>query len=99
MARPPPAMACGGRRIDDLLDALVRGNFIRRFEIDGRPFGVIRNFVKFQRPKKPADLYPFTADQVERASVPPMEEPVPNSTRLNGPRFRRWRNRFRTRPG
>jgi len=46
--------------IAELLDALARLNFIRQFRIDGRLIGVIRNFVRFQRPKKPVDLYPFT---------------------------------------
>lgn len=47
-------------RLDDLLDALARGDFIRRFEIGGRAFGVVRNFVKFQRPKEAQDVHPFT---------------------------------------
>jgi len=36
-----------------LLEELEAANMIRRYEHDGRQFGAIRNFCKFQRPKKP----------------------------------------------
>lgn len=38
---------------DDLLGELERGNIIKRVEIDGRSYGLVRNFCRFQRPKKP----------------------------------------------
>lgn len=41
-----------------LLDELVSENLIMRYEIDGKEFGAIRNFRKFQRPKTPNDLHP-----------------------------------------
>lgn len=41
-----------------LLRELVRLNFVRQFEIGGRQLGVIRNFVRFQRPKVPKDVHP-----------------------------------------
>ena len=37
--------------VGELLDALARNNFIKAFAIDGRQYGVVRNFVKYQRPK------------------------------------------------
>ena len=46
----------------ELLAILERLNFIRRFEVAPRAFGVVRNFVKFQRPKKPNDIHPATAE-------------------------------------
>jgi hypothetical protein len=49
-------------RVDDLLEVLAGVDLIRRFEIDGRTFGVIRNFVRWQRPKKPKDVHPYTAE-------------------------------------
>ena len=49
-------------KLDDMLEALTRGKFVRRFEIGGKPFGVIRNFVKYQRPKTPSDVHPCTAE-------------------------------------
>lgn len=36
-----------------LLAELVELRFVRRFEANGKPYGVIRNFQKYQRPKKP----------------------------------------------
>lgn len=48
--------------IGALLSDLVSLNFIKRFEIDGKSFGVIRNFVRFQRPKSPKDIHPFSED-------------------------------------
>lgn len=48
--------------VADILAALCNSDFIRRFEIDGKPLGVIRNFAKFQRPKDPKDIYAFTEE-------------------------------------
>lgn len=39
--------------VEPLLAELAALNIITRFESDGRVFGAIRNFCKFQRPKKP----------------------------------------------
>ena len=49
-------------RVEELLDVLLGVNMIRRFEIGGRSFGVIRNFVKWQRTKRPKDVHPWTAE-------------------------------------
>ncbi len=43
-----------------LLSELERVDVIRRYEIDGRKFGAIRNFRKHQRPKTPNDIHPIT---------------------------------------
>ena len=48
--------------IDDLLALLAQLNFIKRFDVEGRPFGVIRNFVKYQRQRRPCDVHPFTPE-------------------------------------
>jgi len=39
--------------ISALLDELAAADVIQRFELDGRAFGAIRNFARYQRPKKP----------------------------------------------
>lgn len=41
----------------ELLEELVAGQFVTRFEIEGRSYGAVRNFRKFQRPKKPNSTY------------------------------------------
>ncbi|MFA4974656.1 MAG: hypothetical protein WC683_18780 [bacterium] len=48
--------------INNLLDAIEGVGMVRKFDIEGRTFGVIRNFVKYQRPKKPKDIHPFTIE-------------------------------------
>jgi hypothetical protein len=46
--------------VSELLDALKRVDMIREFEFDGKAYGVIRNFVKYQRPKDPKDIHPYS---------------------------------------
>lgn len=58
-ARILPAAAAN---ILDLLSALEAGNFVKRFEINSKSYGVVRNFVRYQRPKKPLDTLPFTSE-------------------------------------
>jgi len=41
-----------------LLEELVVAEAIRQYEIDGRKYGAIRNFRKFQKPKTPNDTHP-----------------------------------------
>lgn len=42
-----------------LLAELERADLIRAFEIDNRRYGVVRNFVRFQRPKRPRNIHPL----------------------------------------
>src|SRR6185312_6393220 len=48
--------------IAELLDDLVRANCIKRFEVEGKAYGAVRNFCRYQRPKKPAYKHPFPAE-------------------------------------
>lgn len=43
----------------DLLDELGRADKVCRFEHDGRHYGAVRNFRRFQRPKKPHRAHPL----------------------------------------
>lgn len=45
-------------RAETLLDELVKVDKVKRIEVDGRAYGLVRNFRKFQRPKKPNAIYP-----------------------------------------
>lgn len=45
-----------------MLDELESCGAIRRHEVEGKSFGAIRNFRKFQKPKTPNDIYPATAE-------------------------------------
>lgn len=40
-----------------LLDELVRGKFVTKYDYDGRSYGAVRNFRRFQRPKKPNSIH------------------------------------------
>lgn len=44
-----------------LLEELVRHAQVMKFDFDGRSFGTIRNFVRFQRPHKPSFWHPVPA--------------------------------------
>lgn len=41
-----------------LLDELVAADRIKQFEANGRKFGAVRNFLKYQRPQRPNKVYP-----------------------------------------
>lgn len=43
-----------------LLDEIAKAGAIMRYEIGGKAYGAVRNFGKFQRPKKPNDIHPAT---------------------------------------
>lgn len=48
--------------VGELLSELQAIDAIRVYEIDGRQYGAIRNFRRFQRPKTPNDIHPITPD-------------------------------------
>lgn len=55
-------LPAAGGDIQALLAELERVGMIRRFEIEGKTYGVVRNFVKFQRPKDPKDIHPSSEE-------------------------------------
>ena len=66
-----------------LLGEIAAAGFVMRYEVGGKVFGAVRNFAKFQRPKKPNSVYPVTAEVLAFAGHAPEEspqdeEPVPN---------------------
>jgi len=65
--------------VGELLDALQLVGMVKRFEVDGKPYGVIRNFVKYQRPKDPKCVHPFT-DEMQRFAGFVGEGARPNAT-------------------
>lgn len=46
--------------VEPLLAEIVAAQAIKQFEIGGRIYGAIRNFRKYQRPKKPNAVHPVT---------------------------------------
>lgn len=47
---------------DGLLSVLADRKFIKRVTIDGRELGAVRNFMVWQRPRRPTFIYPVTDD-------------------------------------
>lgn len=45
-----------------LLQDLIRAGRIKPFDVDGKAYGAVRNFCRYQRPKKPAYKYPFPSE-------------------------------------
>jgi hypothetical protein len=43
--------------LDDLLSELIEFDHIKKIEVDGKSYGLVRNFRKYQRPKKPTEQY------------------------------------------
>ncbi len=50
-----PDAACDAR---ELLQHLIDHDFVQKYEIEGKEYGIIRNFGKYQRPKKPNAVHP-----------------------------------------
>ena len=48
--------------VSELLRELMSVGVIQHFRLNGKDYGVIRNFVKFQRPKDPKDIYPHSEE-------------------------------------
>lgn len=76
-----------------LFAELVEHQFIRRLTADGRDLGFVRNFCRYQRPKKPKYAHPLPQEfrtwvglKAESSEpVPPDErEPVPHPSPIGG---------------
>jgi len=59
-----------------LLAEIEAAGSVRRHEIDGKAYGAVKNFAKFQRPKKPNDLYPAPSEALAFAGH--SSEPLPD---------------------
>lgn len=72
--------------VSALLTEIEENGLVARFEVAGKAYGAIRNFRKYQRPKKPNPIHPlpnefrsFVAiDDVISSVESDEEEPVPN---------------------
>jgi 5-methylcytosine-specific restriction endonuclease McrA len=63
--------------IDTLLEELSGLNIVRQFEVEGKQFGAIRNFRKWQRPKAPQCIHPCPNEIAEYTGlVAAMEAPA-----------------------
>jgi hypothetical protein len=53
---------CKDGPVEGLLSELEQHEKVRAYEVDGRKYGAIRNFRKFQRPKSPKSWHPMPDD-------------------------------------
>lgn len=68
-----------------ILGELKAAGFICAFIHEGKEYGAVRNFRKFQRPKKPNQIYPLNAELREYVGLSPVSsEPVPNQFPTKG---------------
>jgi hypothetical protein len=65
-----------------LLDELAAGGMVYPYEVDGRRFGAVRNFGKWQRPKKPNAIYP--GSELALAFATSGSPPVPHQFGTDG---------------
>jgi hypothetical protein len=63
----------------DILSELARADFIVCFEHDGKKYGAVKNFRKYQRPKKPSQFYPLPPElRTYVGLTDESSEPVPH---------------------
>lgn len=48
--------------VEPLLEELYRGDKLESFKVEGKTYGAVRNFRKYQRPKKPNCRFPIPDD-------------------------------------
>jgi hypothetical protein len=73
--------------VGELLAELVANDLVMKYEIDGKDYGAIRNFAKFQRPKKPNSIHPtseqalvYAGHKTETNGVQAAKVPVESGT-------------------
>lgn len=71
--------------VAELLAELLSSGQVCCGEIEGRKYGAIRNFTKYQRPKKPNPIHPISDDfqifvGLSTSSSPPVPHQFPTST-------------------
>lgn len=57
-----PATALTPSDIEAMLVTIEVSGMVRRYELDGKKYGAVRNFVKWQRPKSPKGVHPTSED-------------------------------------
>lgn len=68
-----------GADVPALLGEIAEQNIIKRFEANGKSYGAVRNFRKYQRPKSPSAVHPLPADIRSYVAISEIagDEPAP----------------------
>jgi hypothetical protein len=77
----------------ELLGECVQAGVVKRYEVGGKPFGAVRNFCQYQRPKKPNSIHPQTEEvrkwvNIEARSTRDGSEPVTHQSGTDGEKCR-----------
>ena len=84
-----PADSCDA---SELLSEIEAAGIIKSYSIGGKTYGAVRNFSKFQRPKKPNDIYPETQEiaiycgrssEPKQVGCPSMGNQLPTGGEIN----------------
>ncbi|KAF0115164.1 MAG: hypothetical protein FD149_1676 [Rhodospirillaceae bacterium] len=73
-ARIFPADNVSSSQVEKLLTELESHNQVMSYEVNGKRYGVIRNFGKWQRPQKPSYIHPITSDAIVYAGFNPQDQ-------------------------
>lgn len=66
--------------VEPLLAELISSEMVKKFTVEGKDYGLVRNFAKYQRPKKPAYRFPLPDELRTYVGIRvPSSEPVPHS--------------------
>ncbi len=59
-----------------LLSELLENQLVTSYDIDGKGYGLVRNFTKFQRPKKPNAIHPLPPEFPTSSELVPHQFPT-----------------------
>lgn len=59
--------------IPGILEEIAQARFIRQYTVDGKAYGAVRNFRKFQRPKAPSAVHPLPHDMRTYVGLKPYD--------------------------
>lgn len=76
-----------------LLDEMIEGGIVMRYDVGGKTYGAVRNFCQYQRPKKPNSTFPQTPQVQEWVNTQARStrdggEAVPNQLPTGGEKLR-----------
>lgn len=72
--------------VGNLLDELAQSGQVLGFEVLGKAYGIIRNFTKFQKPRKPTTYYPVPPEPLGNGYETPHKSNAPNTEPRPPPR-------------
>lgn len=69
--------------VNELLAELTAADFISAFDDSGKRYGAVRNFLKYQRPRRPSVVHPLPQNADQYLGGPPLGDTPPAIDRIN----------------